>query len=192
MATKRRFTAELETIVRDLAATLARMGATATRAESGSKLSKEAIRQFQRSGVVAEGSVLALIPAGGRISFVRAGERYEFACDTYPHALDNLRAAQRAITLLYQVFEEYGVTRGEASGDQFRRLFGGFLALGDGGAPPWHQVLGVPPDADRATIEAAHRLQARLNHPDKGGVTAAMARINAARDEGLRQLAAGR
>lgn len=48
-------------------------------------------------------------------------------------------------------------------------------------------VLGVPPDADAATIQAAwRRLMARA-HPDQGGTEGLAARLNAARDRLLRK-----
>lgn len=43
-------------------------------------------------------------------------------------------------------------------------------------------LLGVPIDADRATILAAHRSLIARNHPDAGGSPGLAARINAARD----------
>jgi len=48
-------------------------------------------------------------------------------------------------------------------------------------------VLGVPADADAATIQAAwRRLMARA-HPDQGGTEGLAARLNAARDRLLRE-----
>ena len=44
------------------------------------------------------------------------------------------------------------------------------------------RMLGVPPDADRAAIEAAHRrLMARV-HPDVGGADGLAAQVNLARE----------
>lgn len=43
-------------------------------------------------------------------------------------------------------------------------------------------LLGVAPDADPATIRAAHRRLIASVHPDKGGTEALAAQINAARD----------
>lgn len=116
------------------------------------------------------GRVLALSFAGGRISFIRADERYEFVCDPHPHALGNLRAAQRVITLLHQAREEYHVTRDAATGDQFRRLLGNILALG------------VSPDASPAQLRAT---DPRKQHPGRGGDTTTRAQINAPRGAGL-------
>lgn len=43
-------------------------------------------------------------------------------------------------------------------------------------------LLGVPANADRATIIAAHRRLIARNHPDSGGSAGLAARLNAARD----------
>jgi DnaJ-domain-containing protein 1 len=48
-------------------------------------------------------------------------------------------------------------------------------------------LLGVAPDADRATILAAHRRLIARNHPDQGGTEGLAARLNAARDALLQQ-----
>ncbi len=52
-------------------------------------------------------------------------------------------------------------------------------------APPpdggWRDVLGLPRDEHRmALVKKAYRRQARMLHPDRGGSTAAMARLNEA------------
>ncbi|EQD57691.1 heat shock protein DnaJ [mine drainage metagenome] len=63
------------------------------------------------------------------------------------------------------------------------RAFTGFVALP---APEqWWQVLGVAENATGGEIDAAYRRLAALHHPDRGGDSAQMARINAARDQGL-------
>lgn len=184
--------ASLETILRDLAATTARMGTSAIHIEGGFRWSKTGEANLRRKlGATCRGDVPDLYPSGIRIVVTRNGKAYPIACTTYPNWLDNFRIAQRTVSTLYSLFEVHGAGGGV---DAFDVLFGAMtealarLQLGDG-AQPWYQRLGVPPDADRATIEAAHKLQARLNHPDKGGDTRTMALINAARDEGLRLLA---
>ena len=44
----------------------------------------------------------------------------------------------------------------------------------------WHETLGVPPNADAATVRSAMVRLALAYHPDKGGTQAQMARINGA------------
>jgi DnaJ-domain-containing protein 1 len=51
------------------------------------------------------------------------------------------------------------------------------------GATDAYAVLGVRPDAPREVVEAAHKALARTHHPDRGGKTADMQRINAAYQE---------
>ncbi|MFZ3482869.1 J domain-containing protein [Sphingomonas sp. 3-13AW] len=50
------------------------------------------------------------------------------------------------------------------------------------------QVLGVGPDADEATIRAAHRRLVGAVHPDRGGSADLTRRVNAARDTLLGRL----
>jgi hypothetical protein len=51
-----------------------------------------------------------------------------------------------------------------------------------------HAVLGVSPNASRAEIDRAYRKLAAKHHPDKGGDTAYMQKINKARDEAVTNL----
>ena len=50
---------------------------------------------------------------------------------------------------------------------------------------PWHAVLGVSPKATARDVKLARAKLAKKYHPDTGGSTDAMQRINAAYDEGL-------
>ncbi|MCH2487366.1 MAG: J domain-containing protein [Erythrobacter sp.] len=51
------------------------------------------------------------------------------------------------------------------------------------------RLLGVSREADARQIREAHRRLAATSHPDRGGSTARIAEINAARDLLLNQLA---
>ena|SRR6185312_6860485 len=44
------------------------------------------------------------------------------------------------------------------------------------------KVLGLPPDADEATIRAAYRRLIQQNHPDKGGSDYLASKVNEAKD----------
>ena len=67
-----------------------------------------------------------------------------------------------------------------------RATFMGFKALPPAsGARPWHEVLGVSPNASRVEIETAYRTKAKRAHPDAGGSNEAMSALTKARDDGL-------
>lgn len=192
MAT-RRFNATSETILRDLRLTIIKMGATETRVLLGGRLSKELTRQYARSGIAVLDLQLDLAPVGAAIQFVRDGAPYRFPCTKWAHQIDNLRAAQRAVTGLYTIFDEYGVSQERGERATFDRLFGGHrLALGDGTTgDEWHEVLHVAPTAGLAVVEASYRALAKQLHPDRNaGDGAAMVRLNRARDDAREALAA--
>lgn len=98
------------------------------------------------------------------------------AIDRYDRIADNLAAIAATLDAM-RAIERHG---GAAILD---RAFTGFQMLA---APEqWFQVLGVSAHASRADIEAAYRKMAMEHHPDRGGDSSRMARINAARDDGL-------
>jgi hypothetical protein len=98
-----------------------------------------------------------------------------FACDRWRKIEDNMWAITKTIDALRGI-ERWG------SGQMVEQAFTGFVALP---APeqPW-QVLGLDTsNPTREQIEEAHRRLAMKHHPDRGGDTNEMARINAARDQ---------
>ena len=121
--------------------------------------------------------------AGVSVYFQWKGKQMTFACDRWDRVRDNVRAIGKTIEALR------GIDRWGAS-DMMERAFSAFEALPAPGVPvveKWWQTLGVSPDADAAAINAAYRDKARRAHPDMGGTDDAMARLNAARSEGLNQ-----
>ena len=60
-----------------------------------------------------------------------------------------------------------------------------YMQLGAPDSNVW-TLLGIPPTADRATIEAAYRDKIKAAHPDAGGSDEAAAALNAARDAALK------
>lgn len=110
--------------------------------------------------------------------FTLKGKPICMPCDTYRRAADNIAAIAKHIEAT-RAIERYGVA-------SIAEMFSGFTALP---APksPW-EILGVPPGSDADTIRGAHRRKATTVHPDTGGSTAAMAELNAARDQALREL----
>lgn len=77
-----------------------------------------------------------------------------------------------------------------------RAAYKGFIALPSPGARkrPWREVLGIngfrpASDITKGDIEASYRKLAKERHPDAaGGSTEAMAELNLAREEALREI----
>jgi hypothetical protein len=108
------------------------------------------------------------------IYFQRKGKPYVMACDRYGDAEGNMRSLALALEAMRQL-ERHG------GGTMMERAYEGFAALP---APKrWWEILGVAPDATTPEVESAHRAKARAAHPDAGGSDAAMAELNAARDQ---------
>lgn len=113
---------------------------------------------------------------GVAVYFMRRGRQMVFACDQWTKVEHNIHAIGKTIEALRGI-ERWG------SSDLMERAFTGFEALP---APEqWWQVLGLSERAGRDEIGAAYRTKARSAHPDQGGSDAAMARLNAARDQGM-------
>lgn len=118
----------------------------------------------------------AFTDPGVAVYFKRKGLPLVLACDQYAALHDNLRAIGKTVEAMR------GIERWGAS-DLLDRAFTGFVSLP---APEqWWQVLEVNQGASRDDIQRAYREKARTAHPDAGGSDAAMARLNAARDQGL-------
>lgn len=116
---------------------------------------------------------------GVAIYFTRNGRPLVMACDRYTRAEENMNSLRLALDAMRQL-ERHG------GGIVAEKAFTGFAALP---APKrWWEVLGVPPDATLAQVEAAYRPKARAAHPDQGGSTAAMSELNAARDAARKAL----
>lgn len=113
---------------------------------------------------------------GVALYFTYKGKQMCFACDRYRNAQDNMHAISLTISALR------GIARW-GTGDMMEAAFSGFMALP---APKMedepHEILGVERNAARSEIEYAYKRLAAQHHPDKGGSTDQMARINAARD----------
>ena len=168
--TSRRFEATQATTIRDLQRVMTKIGATSLRIDQD------------------------VMKGGVKVVFDRAGKRYVRECDKYASSLDNLRVIGLQIEYLYRALEVYAEDIVESSFDiEFDRIFNGFLAtpddtallLGDGKAP-WHEVLGVKPDATRADIRNAFRALSLVHHPDRGGRDEDFKRINEAFREGMK------
>jgi len=169
---KRRFSARQSTILRDLRSVIEKMQATSLRIHQD------------------------LFTGAAEIVFDRAGQRYVFRCEKYENPLDNLRAAQLTITYLWRALEEYGVTSEQHELDRmFAQFFLGFTAAPDdtalllpSGEREWWEVLGVSPDADKATIVNAYRALAKIHHPDAGGNAEDFRRLREAYEQAMRAI----
>jgi hypothetical protein len=103
-----------------------------------------------------------------------------FACDRWYDVQDNMQAIAKTIEALRGI-ERWG------SGSMVEQAFTGFLAL-PSPEQPW-QTLGLETsNPTPEQIEEAHRRLAMKHHPDRGGDSETMGRINAARDALLERL----
>lgn len=106
------------------------------------------------------------------------------ACDKWDRAYDNAYAIGLAIEHM-RGMDRCGATQ------LLERAFSAFGALPPSSAAPvsrpWWDVLGIPQSAigvlSIAMVEARYRELAAKAHPDRGGSDAAMAELNAARDQ---------
>lgn len=96
-----------------------------------------------------------------------------FACDRWKRVDDNMWAIAKTIDALRGI-ERWG------SGQMVEQAFTGFTALP---APeqPFH-VLGISANASASEVDRAYKRLAAEHHPDRGGDSEKMARINRARD----------
>lgn len=104
------------------------------------------------------------------------GKPHLLACDRWDSIPGNIAAIAAHLEAL-RGQERWGVAT-------LHEAFAGHVALP---APEqWWQVLGLTAAAPVDLIQRRYRELAAHAHPDRGGSNAAMARLNAARDEGLK------
>jgi DnaJ-domain-containing protein 1 len=106
-----------------------------------------------------------------------AGKPRCLACDRWLRVADNIAAIAAHIYAIRAV-DRYGVGTME-------QAFAGYAAL-PASSEEWWLVLGVGRDASEDEVDTAYRRLAREHHPDVGGDTNHMARLNAARDAARR------
>lgn len=118
---------------------------------------------------------------GVAVYFQYKGRPMVMASDRYDTAAGNMRSIALAIDAMRQPDRHGG-------GTMMERAFQGFAALPS--QANWRTVLGVGGNGvTRATVEKAYRDLAKTRHPDApGGSTDAMAELNAARDQALREI----
>lgn len=113
--------------------------------------------------------------------FTLEGEPRTMARDSYTRAEENMRALTLSIEAMRTLARHGGSL-------MMRRAFQGFTALPAPRSP--FEILGVSPASSPEEIKRAFQAKARKAHPDTGGSTAAMAELNAARDQALKMVGA--
>lgn len=111
---------------------------------------------------------------GVAVYFTLKGQPRCLACDRWTRVEDNVAALAAHIECIRAV-DRYGVGTVE-------QAFTGYAALPADAATDWHLVLGVQAHTPTNDVEEAYRRLARQQHPDVGGSTVQMARLNAARE----------
>ena len=114
---------------------------------------------------------------GVAVYFTLRREPQVIAQDRFASAAANLRSIGLVVAAM-RTIQRHG---GGAMAD---RAMTGFAALPP--PPSCWEILSLEPGASHDAIERAYRALALKHHPDRGGSGAAMAALNAARDEALR------
>lgn len=105
------------------------------------------------------------------------------AIDIYDEVADNLGAVAATLAAL-RAIERHGGAQVQ------ERSFRGFTAL-PGGQRSWREVMDIPAGfVTKEVVEERFRCLARKLHPDVGGSESAMAELNVAREEALKEIAA--
>lgn len=124
---------------------------------------------------------------GAAVYFKLGGKDRVLACDRWDRTADNLAAIAAHIECVRGI-DRYGV-------GTLDQAFAGYDALPPPIVTPakrtWRQVFGIPEDmpATSSAIKEFYRDLATRRHPDvPGGSHEAMAQLNAARDEALKEI----
>ena len=124
------------------------------------------------------------VDPGAAVYFRRDDKDVVFACDQFDMVRENLYAIAKTIEAM-RAIERYGAS------ELMNRAFSGFLglpAVASQGEDCW-QVLGLAPMSSVAAVKAVHHSLVRKLHA-AGAADVEFTRINVARDEALRALAA--
>lgn len=115
----------------------------------------------------------------------RDGQPRCMATDRYFKVADNLAGIAASMEAM-RALDRHG------SAEILNRAFSGFAALEAPQGEPWHQVLGVPANADKQAVEAAWRRLRSTCHPDKpGGSAQAFQRAQAAYERAMQEVRHG-
>ena len=142
--------------------------------------SKKPVRNVVVSSNVTLGASKPKDP-GVAIWFEWDGLEVCIAVDRYATVQDNVQA-------IYHIIEARRTELRHGGLNIVRATFTGFVALPSNNEH-WSAVLGVREDSSAEDINQAYRRKAQSAHPDHGGSSDAMQRLNAARDAALREVA---
>jgi hypothetical protein len=124
------------------------------------------------------------VDPGAAVYFRRVDKDVVFACDQFDTVRENVYAVAKTIEAM-RAIERYGAS------ELLDRAFSGFLglpAVASEGEDAW-SILGLAPMSSETAVRAVHRDLTRKLHA-AGADSAEFSRINVARDEALRALAA--
>lgn len=173
--TRSRFDTAEERVKRDLEQQLLLMRATDIVVTTNSELRRDG-RPYANQRIV---------DVGVAVYFKRKGRDQVIACDRWNSIRDNLQAVAKTIEALR------GVTRW-GTGEMVDAAYAGFTAIpanvsaGIKPRRPWHEVLGVTPDAPYEVREAAGKAMQRKTHPDAGGTDLEFQEVQDAIEEAVR------
>jgi len=128
---------------------------------------------------------------GVAVYFTLNGKSYVIPQDQFVGVAANCRSIGIVVEAMVAIKRHGG-------GAMMSKAFDGFTALPPPSPSPpaqkrsrsWREVLDIDDGVwmDRETVEAAFRARAKECHPDAGGSNEAMAELNAARDQALREI----
>ena len=168
------FQVSLPEAEKDLALELDRLGAT------NDHLSTD--NQLMRSG--RPKNDFGQASAAVVLHFIRDGQELTIPCDKFADLRSNVRAIGLTLEAIRRM-ERYGTSQ------MMDRALSGFAALPAGASAPipkrpWHEVLGVSPEASPELVEAAYRVALKKAHPDVGGSETAFKEVQNAYEEATR------
>lgn len=118
---------------------------------------------------------------GVAVWFVWDGLSVSFPVDRYNRVEHNLQA-------IHHIIEAERAKLRHGSLAIVRATFTGFTALPPPSGGGWREILGLGAGATREDAERAYRGRAKKAHPDAGGSQDAMQRLNAAREQAMKEL----
>jgi hypothetical protein len=111
---------------------------------------------------------------GVAVYFRMSGKPRVLACDTWDRVADNIAAVAGHIEAI-RAIDRYGV-------GTIEQAFAGYQALPTQASPWWTILEFDQRPSTWAMVEERHRELTKKHHPDRGGRSDTMAKINAARD----------